>query len=163
MWQTNQSVFNKKTFTHSEIALSLKQINLENQIRTIRYRIVLLLLQIPIYFFTYFIAYFKKLDTPRGCVYTAHMKNNKNKESEIDVALITKRIKNIQGQLSGISHMVEDGKDCVAVVTQLKASRAGIERVLEIFLESNLRNCISSSLSEKKKKEVKAILAELTK
>ncbi len=92
--------------------------------------------------------------------------NTNSKEvtsSKIDTTLITKRIKNIQGQLGGISRMVEEGKDCIAVVTQLKASRAGVERVLEIFLEANLRNCMSSSLSKKKKEEVGQILAELTK
>ena len=59
--------------------------------------------------------------------------------------------------------MIKEGKDCTDVVVQLKASRAGIEKVLEIFLEANLRNCISSSLPKKKKEEFERILSELIK
>ncbi len=109
------------------------------------------------------------LTPPRGVYIMSCMKKKINKDRgetlspEVDISAVVRRIKNVQGQLGGVSRMVEEGKDCVAVVTQLKASRAGIERVLEIFLETKLHHCINPSLPKEKKEEVKRILAELTK
>lgn len=90
-------------------------------------------------------------------------KTNSKQIDQTSPAQIIRRLKNTQGQLSGIAKMIEEEKDCVAVITQFKAARAGIERAYTLFLETNLRRCMSKGAVNLESAEIKNILAELTK
>ncbi|PLS15831.1 cytoplasmic protein [Bacillus sp. M6-12] len=52
------------------------------------------------------------------------------------------RVKRIEGQLRGILKMMEENKDCKDVVTQLSASRTGIDRTIGLIVSSNLVECV---------------------
>ncbi|RAI81144.1 metal-sensitive transcriptional regulator [Macrococcoides goetzii] len=56
------------------------------------------------------------------------------------------RLKRIQGQLNGVIKMMEEGKDCRDVVTQLSASRSGIERLIGVIVSENLTECVKESV-----------------
>ncbi|MCE4956574.1 metal-sensitive transcriptional regulator [Macrococcoides caseolyticum] len=56
------------------------------------------------------------------------------------------RLKRIQGQLNGVIKMMEEGKDCREVVTQLSASRSGIERLIGVIVSENLTECVKESV-----------------
>lgn len=74
------------------------------------------------------------------------------------------RIKNVQGQLDGVMRMIGEEADCVAVLTQFKAARAGFDRAFALFLEENLKKCVGvNKLTDTKKAEVESILAALAK
>jgi len=90
-------------------------------------------------------------------------KNSMKKSSNADASAVILRIKNVQGQLGGISRMIENKGDCVSVVTQFKAARAGIDKALDVFLEVSLRGCVGKSVLKNKKEEFNRIVAELTK
>ena len=42
--------------------------------------------------------------------------------------LVIERLRKIEGQVRGIAGMVEDGRDCEAVITQVRAARAALDR-----------------------------------
>ncbi|TDM12889.1 metal-sensitive transcriptional regulator [Macrococcus lamae] len=56
------------------------------------------------------------------------------------------RIKRLQGQLNGILKMMEDGKDCRDVVTQLSASRSSVERLIGLIVSENLSECVRENV-----------------
>lgn len=55
---------------------------------------------------------------------------------------IKNRVKRIEGQLRGILKMMEENKDCKDVITQLSASRTGIDRAIGLIVSSNLIECV---------------------
>lgn len=58
---------------------------------------------------------------------------------------ITNRMKRIEGQLRGILRMMEDGKDCKEVITQLSAVRSGVDRTIGVIVSENLVECVQNA------------------
>lgn len=56
------------------------------------------------------------------------------------------RLKRLQGQLNGVLKMMEENKDCKDVVTQLSASRSGIERLIGVIVSENLAECVKENV-----------------
>ncbi|MFE8700189.1 metal-sensitive transcriptional regulator [Cytobacillus sp. FJAT-54145] len=52
------------------------------------------------------------------------------------------RVKRIEGQLRGILRMMEEGKDCKEVITQLSAVRSAVDRTVGVIVSSNLIECV---------------------
>lgn len=52
------------------------------------------------------------------------------------------RVKRIEGQLKGILKMMDEGKDCREVVTQLSAVRSAVDRAAALIVSTNLEKCI---------------------
>lgn len=52
------------------------------------------------------------------------------------------RLKRIEGQVKGILKMMDEGKGCKDVITQLSASRSAIDRTIGVIVSSNLIECI---------------------
>jgi DNA-binding FrmR family transcriptional regulator len=55
---------------------------------------------------------------------------------------IKNRVKRMEGQLRGILKMMEDGKDCKEVITQLSAVRSAVDRTVGVVVSSNLVECV---------------------
>ena len=73
------------------------------------------------------------------------------------------QINNIIGQLNGINAMIGSGQDCLKVLTQLKAAKAGINAVILRFLEENTDLCLDRHRRGKTKDNLREILNELVK
>lgn len=58
---------------------------------------------------------------------------------------VTNRIKRLEGQLRGIKRMMDEGKDCKDVVTQLSAVRAGVDRAIGVIVSENLVECVQQA------------------
>lgn len=52
------------------------------------------------------------------------------------------RVKRMEGQLRGILKMMEEGKDCKEVITQLSAVRSGVDRTIGVIVSTNLVDCV---------------------
>lgn len=63
-------------------------------------------------------------------------------------AKVTARMKKIEGQLRGIIRMMEEEKDCKAVITQLSAVRSAVDRTIGVIVTDNLIECISKEDAE---------------
>ena len=70
-------------------------------------------------------------------------------------------LNNVIGQLRGIGGMMEREEDCLAILTQLKAARASLNKVVARFLEGNLDRCLRSNQRDEDK--YKKLVSELTK
>lgn len=57
---------------------------------------------------------------------------------------VVNRLKRIEGQIKGILRMIEEGKDCKDVVTQLSASRSAIDRTIGVIVSSNIIACMQN-------------------
>lgn len=55
---------------------------------------------------------------------------------------VKNRIKRIEGQLRGVLKMMEDGKDCKEVITQLSAVRSAVDRTIGVIVSTNLVECV---------------------
>ncbi|KAB2332816.1 metal-sensitive transcriptional regulator [Cytobacillus gottheilii] len=61
---------------------------------------------------------------------------------------VVNRLKRIEGQLKGVLQMIEQNKDCRDVITQLSASRSGIDRTIGLIVSMNLEQCIRENLEK---------------
>lgn len=67
------------------------------------------------------------------------------------------RLKRAEGQLKGILRMMEEGKDCKEVITQLSAARSAIDRTIAVIVSSNLEHCIRESIETGKDNSTKFV------
>lgn len=58
---------------------------------------------------------------------------------------VTNRMKRLEGQVRGVLKMMDDGKDCKEVVTQLSAVRTAVDRTIGLVVAKNLEACIKDS------------------
>lgn len=61
---------------------------------------------------------------------------------------IINRLKRSDGQLHGVLKMIEDGKSCEEIVTQLSAVRSSIDRTISLIVSENLVECVQESIKE---------------
>ncbi|WP_407371754.1 metal-sensitive transcriptional regulator [Carnobacterium sp.] len=61
---------------------------------------------------------------------------------------IVNRLKRSDGQLHGVLKMVEDGKECADIVTQLSAVRASLDRAISLIVAENLVECVQENIKE---------------
>lgn len=56
------------------------------------------------------------------------------------------RLNRIEGQVRGVARMIEDGRYCIDVLTQIRAVRAALARVETEMLKDHLGHCIESAI-----------------
>ena len=61
------------------------------------------------------------------------------------IAGVLNRLRRAQGQLAGVISMIEQGRDCKDVVTQLAAVSKALNRAGFTIIATGLRNCIDPS------------------
>lgn len=59
---------------------------------------------------------------------------------------LLKRLHRVEGQVRGIARMVEDGRYCIDILTQLQAVRAALGKVETEMLKAHLDHCIESAI-----------------
>ncbi|MBX9840364.1 MAG: metal-sensitive transcriptional regulator [Xanthobacteraceae bacterium] len=76
-------------------------------------------------------------------------------------ASVLKRLQRIEGQVRGLSRMVEEDRYCIDVVTQLSAARAALRAVEEEVLRDHAGHCIEHAIASGNKAEQRRKVAEL--
>jgi DNA-binding FrmR family transcriptional regulator len=56
---------------------------------------------------------------------------------------LIKRVRRIEGQARGIERMMDEGRDCAEIVTQIAALRAAVDRLGYQLIRTNLRECLN--------------------
>lgn len=74
---------------------------------------------------------------------------------------VLNRLSRIEGQVRGISRMVEDDRYCVDLLTQLQAVRAALTRVESEVLKDHLDHCVMQAMTGDDMAERKAKAGEL--
>lgn len=60
-----------------------------------------------------------------------------------DLGAVVKRLKRAQGQIGGIVRMIEDGRDCAEIVTQLAAVSKALDRAGFAVIAAGLKQCLT--------------------
>lgn len=58
------------------------------------------------------------------------------------------RLRRIEGQIRGVQRMVEEGRYCLDVVTQLRAVSAATDKVAQQMLEEHVRAGVTEAIRE---------------
>jgi len=72
-----------------------------------------------------------------------------------------KRLNRIEGQVRGISRMVEEDRYCIDVITQIGAVRAALRKVEEEILRDHIEHCVHHAIASGDEREQKKKVAEL--
>ena len=73
-------------------------------------------------------------------------------------AQVKNRVKRMEGQLRGTLKMMEEGKDCKSVITQLSAVRSAVDRTVGVIVSENLLECVRNAEGDDEK--VNAMIQE---
>lgn len=71
------------------------------------------------------------------------------------------RLSRIEGQVRGVSRMVEEDRYCIDILTQLQAVRAALARVETELLKGHLGHCIEGAIVSGDKDEQRRKASEL--
>jgi DNA-binding FrmR family transcriptional regulator len=66
---------------------------------------------------------------------------------------LQRRLRRIEGQVRGVQKMVEEGRYCIDIITQLQAITAAADKVAEQVLEQHIRGCVSDAMQEQRGNE----------
>jgi DNA-binding FrmR family transcriptional regulator len=61
-----------------------------------------------------------------------------------DMTPVINRLRRAQGQIGGVIRLIEEGRDCKDVVTQLAAVNRALDRAGFAIVSSGLRECLTS-------------------
>jgi DNA-binding FrmR family transcriptional regulator len=76
-------------------------------------------------------------------------------------AACLKRLSRIEGQIRGLTGMVEHDRYCIDVVTQIAAARAALKRVEELVLKDHVGHCVEHAIASGDRAEQRRKVAEL--
>ena len=89
-----------------------------------------------------------------------HDKAKSQHKSET-TAKVTKRLQRIEGQVRGLTRMVEEGRYCIDIVTQISAVRAALRRVEEEVLREHVAHCVEGAIASGNREDQRRKIAEL--
>ena len=76
------------------------------------------------------------------------------------------RLNRIEGQIRGISKMIQDGRYCVDILTQIRSASSALAKVQENIFKGHLESCVRDSLigddTQDREKKVDEILEILS-
>jgi len=67
---------------------------------------------------------------------------------------ILKRLARAEGQVGGVTRMVEEERYCIDVLTQIQAAQAALDKVALGLLDDHVRNCMTKPVSTRKRGEL---------
>ncbi|QDQ09490.1 metal-sensitive transcriptional regulator [Streptomyces spectabilis] len=70
-------------------------------------------------------------------------------QNEETMTAVLNRLRRAQGQLSGVIAMIEAGRDCKDVVTQLAAVSRALDRAGFKIIASGMRECLAATDGER--------------
>lgn len=72
-----------------------------------------------------------------------------------------RRLSRIEGQVRGLTRMVEDDRYCIDIVTQISAVRAALRRAEEEILRDHVAHCVEHATTAGDKTDQRRKVAEL--
>jgi DNA-binding FrmR family transcriptional regulator len=62
-----------------------------------------------------------------------------------EMGAVVNRLRRAQGQIGGVLRMIEEGRDCKDVITQLAAVNRALDRAGFAIVATGLKQCLSES------------------
>ncbi|MFE7972582.1 metal-sensitive transcriptional regulator [Streptomyces shenzhenensis] len=70
-----------------------------------------------------------------------------------DLKAVLNRLRRTQGQIAGVIRMIEEGRDCEDVVTQLAAASRALDRAGFAIIATGLQQCVTDPESGRRNGE----------
>lgn len=70
-------------------------------------------------------------------------------------------LKRIEGQVRGVSKMIEEDRYCIDIVTQIEAVRAALAKVEADLLRQHLQHCVHKAMTSKDSSAQERVIEEL--
>lgn len=64
----------------------------------------------------------------------------------MDVPKVQARLKRVEGQVRGISEMVDKDVPCEDILVQINAAKSALHKVGQIILEGHLQHCVREGI-----------------
>lgn len=61
---------------------------------------------------------------------------------------VKNRVRRVEGQVRAILRMMEEGKDCRELVSQMSAARNALDRAIAVVVSSNLEYCVREQIEK---------------
>lgn len=74
---------------------------------------------------------------------------------------VSRRLARIEGQVRGLSKMIEDDRYCIDILTQVKAVQAALRKVEGELLADHADHCLADAIASGDKAEREQKVAEL--
>ena len=78
---------------------------------------------------------------------------------------VVQRLRRLEGQVQGVQRMVQEGRYCIDILTQLAAVRGALQEVELILLRGHLETCVAGAIRTGSKKgqdrEIEEMIAAL--
>ena len=74
---------------------------------------------------------------------------------------ISKRLARIEGQVRGLSRMIDEDRYCIDVITQTKAVTAALKKVEAELLKDHASNCLAAAIASDDVQEREQKVSEL--
>jgi DNA-binding FrmR family transcriptional regulator len=74
---------------------------------------------------------------------------------------VQKRLNRIEGQVRGLSRMVEEDRYCIDIITQIAAVRAALGKVEDELLRSHVGHCVEHAIASGNKADQRQKISEL--
>jgi CsoR family transcriptional regulator, copper-sensing transcriptional repressor len=78
-----------------------------------------------------------------------------------DKDALLKRLARIEGQVRGVSRMVEEERYCIDVLTQIGAIEAALDKVALGLIDDHTRHCVMNAEGEDQGDKVEELVAAL--
>ncbi|QNN82466.1 metal-sensitive transcriptional regulator [Brachybacterium sp. Z12] len=78
-----------------------------------------------------------------------------------DMTPVIHRLKRAQGQLAAVTRMLEEGRDCKDVVTQLSAVSKAVDRAGFAIIASGMEQCLTSPNGDLDRKKLEKLFLSL--
>ncbi len=72
---------------------------------------------------------------------------------------LTKRLARIEGQVRGISRMVDEDRYCIDVLTQISAVQAALDKVALGLLDDHARTCVIGAGEDEREGRTEELMA----
>lgn len=76
---------------------------------------------------------------------------------------LLQRLNRIEGQIRGVSRMIEDDRYCVDVLQQIASMQSAADAVAMIVLESHIRGCVADGLHRRNPARVDEVVGVIRK
>ena len=72
-----------------------------------------------------------------------HMTNTKSPGYKATKEQVLKRLARVEGQVRGVTRMVEEDRYCIDVLTQIEAAQAALNKVALGLVDEHVRHCMT--------------------
>jgi CsoR family transcriptional regulator, copper-sensing transcriptional repressor len=78
-----------------------------------------------------------------------------------DKEQLLKRLARIEGQVRGVSRMVEEERYCIDVLTQISAIESALDKVALALIDDHTRHCVVEAEGGERVEKVEELIAAL--